>query len=240
MSWEMREILKVMDDEILGRLSSARKSLNHPVLKGDATEFVWVDIFNRFLPERYRAERAVVADSENLFSDQIDVVIFDRQYSPFVLEANGQRVVPAESVYAVFEAKQSLNASNVAYAMDKAESVRRLHQTSLPIPHAGGEYPPKPPIKIIAGVLTLESDWAPAFSSAAVHSLRTSDAARQIDIGVVVSHGYFVGEKLGQDHKVVSDGLPAASFVLKLISMLQRSGTVPMIDVMAYARWAAK
>jgi len=32
---------------------------------------------------------------------------------------------------------------------------------------------------------------------------------------------------------------PATSFLFKLISQLQFSGTVPMIDVQAYAKWLA-
>jgi hypothetical protein len=32
-------------------------------------------------------------------------------------------------------------------------------------------------------------------------------------------------------------GKPATSFLFNLISLLQFSGTVPMIDVLAYAEW---
>ena len=45
-----------------------------------------------------------------MFSEQIDVVVFDRQYSPFIFNYEGQTIIPAESVYAVFEAKQTVNA----------------------------------------------------------------------------------------------------------------------------------
>jgi len=62
---------------------------------------------------------------------------------------------------AVFEAKQTANAQLVAYAQEKAASVRRLHRTSLPIPYAKGVYPPKPLIPILGGLLTFESDWTP-------------------------------------------------------------------------------
>jgi hypothetical protein len=35
-------------------------------------------------------------------------------------------------------------------------------------------------------------------------------------------------------------GKPATAFLFKLISQLQFSGTVPMIDVLAYAEWLSK
>ncbi|MGA2458777.1 MAG: hypothetical protein ABSF85_14500, partial [Terriglobales bacterium] len=56
-----------------------------------------------------------------------------------------------ESVYAAFEAKQSINAEEVDYAQKKVASVRRLHRTSLEIPHAGGKYPAKTPQHILGG-----------------------------------------------------------------------------------------
>ena len=57
----------------------------------------------------------------------------------------------------LFEAKQTINAPNVDYAQKKVASVRRLHRTSLPIPHTGGTYAPKTPAYILGGILTFEA-----------------------------------------------------------------------------------
>jgi hypothetical protein len=65
-------------------------------------------------------------DSQNRFSEQIDVVVFDRQYSPFIFKYANELVIPAESVYAVFEIKQSIDVNHVKYAQKKVASVRRL------------------------------------------------------------------------------------------------------------------
>jgi hypothetical protein len=123
----------------------------HPVTKGDASESVWLELLKTYLPKRYQAAKATVVDSAGVFSDQIDVVVFDRQYSPFIFHYQAQTVIPAESVYAVFEAKQSIDTGQVAYARKKVASVRRLHRTSLPIPHAGGIFSPKPLPHILGG-----------------------------------------------------------------------------------------
>jgi hypothetical protein len=90
------------------------------------------------LPRKYKVAKAFVADSNNNFSEQLDVLIFDRQYTPFMLKFKGQKVVPAEAVYAAFEAKQAINADQVDYAKRKIKSVRKLHRTSLPILTATG------------------------------------------------------------------------------------------------------
>ena len=61
-----------------------RRSLfGHTVIKGDASENVWIELLASYLPKRYSVERATVVDSLGNFSDQLDVVVFDRQYSPF-------------------------------------------------------------------------------------------------------------------------------------------------------------
>ena len=93
---------------------------------------------NDHLPHRYQADRAFVIDSHGECSEQIDVVIYDRQYSPFLYNQANQRYIPAESVYAVLEVKQDLSREHRLYAGGKAASVRRLHRTSAPIPYAEG------------------------------------------------------------------------------------------------------
>ena len=106
-----------------------------------------------------RRRRRTWWDSEGGFSQQIDIVVFDRQYSPFVFNYQGQKVIPAESVYAVFETKQILNGRMVAYAQEKVASVRKLHRTSMPIPTASGLLPPKPLHPILGGMLGVDTAW---------------------------------------------------------------------------------
>ena len=103
----------------------------------------------------------------------------------------GQTIIPAESVYAVFEAKQSINAGQVDYAQEKVASVRRLHRTSLPIPYAKGTYPPKPLIPILGGILTFESDWSPPLGAALEAALAEGEDNGRLDLGCVAAHGHF-------------------------------------------------
>src|SRR6266478_6558493 len=131
--WSLSELLAGLHDDIENRLALARKSLAHPTTKGDASEEVWLEMLRKYLPQRYQVAKAHVVDSLGTFGEQIDVVVFDRQYSPFIFNYQGQSIIPAESVYAAFEAKQAINADEVSYAQGKVASVRRLHRTSLPI-----------------------------------------------------------------------------------------------------------
>jgi len=236
-TWSLSRLLEGLHDDIQQRLKISSNSLIHPVTKGDASERVWLTLLQNYLPQRYQAETAHVVDSKGNFSQQIDVVIFDRQYSPFIFKFEGQTIIPAESVYAVFESKQTLNAEHVAYAQEKAASVRRLHRTSLPIPYAQGTYPAKPLIPILGGLLTFKSDWTPAFGDPLKKALTKGDANSRLDLGCVAAEGHFIFDQPSERYLFTDAGKPATAFLFNLISLLQFSGTVPMIDVQAYAKW---
>ena len=197
-------------------------------------------MFETYLPKRYQAAKAHVVDSHGTVSQQIDVVIFDRQYSPFIFNYQGETVIPAESVYAVFEAKQTVDNALVTYAQDKVASVRRLHRTSLPIYHAGGVLPAKPPIPILGGLLSFESEWNPAIGMAFERALKGNLSDGRLDIGCIAAHGHFFYNQKASDYIFVEESKPATTFLFKLISQLQFSGTVSTIDIEAYAKWLGK
>lgn len=235
--WSLSKLLESLHKDIESKLTIVRASLVHPGTKGDGSEKVWLDLLNTYLPKRYQAAKAHVVDSQGEFSDQIDVVVFDRQYSPFVFNYQEQIIIPAESVYAIFEAKQTVNADVVKYAQAKVESVRRLHRTSLPIPYAKGTYPAKPPAPIIGGLLALESDWKPTLGESLKSALKNNIDDGLLNIGCIASHGHFFFNKEKTCYEINTENKAATAFLFKLISELQFSGTVPMIDIQAYEKW---
>ncbi|MYF76904.1 MAG: hypothetical protein F4174_06145 [Acidobacteria bacterium] len=238
--WSLHHVLSGLDTEVNARLQRARESIRHSGTKGDASENVWLALFADYLPARYHARKAHVVDSKGRISDQIDVVVFDRQYSPFIFSFEAQIFVPAESVYAVFETKQTVTSGYVEYAQKKTASVRRLHRTSLPIPHAGGEYPAKVPFPILGGILSLESEWKPPMGRSLRRALETSCAGGQLDLGCVAAHGHFHFDKDQDGYNVFDGGRPVTAFLFDLLSHLQSRATVPMIDIHAYGRWLEK
>lgn len=237
--WSLPELLLRMHKSVHLGLDTARAAAGHPVLKGDAAEAVWLETLSAYLPARYTAQRAVVVDSKGNFSDQIDIVVFDRQYTPFVFFQNGLSVLPSESVYAVFEAKQTVGSAEVKYAKSKVASVRRLHRTSLPIPTANGEAKAKIPHRIIGGILALESSWAGRMDSSLLRSLSDDDDDRRMDIGCIAQHGIFTANT-DWTYSVEYNASAATLFIFELIARLQLLATVPMIDVRSYSRWLKK
>src|SRR5260363_416250 len=125
--WSLPVLLASLHDNIQNQLQITRNSFAHSGTKGDVSEGVGLDMLRTYLPKRYRAAHYYVHDSNGVSPARIDVVVFDRQSSPLIFQFQGQTIVPAESVYAIFEAKQTINAEHVAYARKKVATVRKLH-----------------------------------------------------------------------------------------------------------------
>ncbi len=231
-------ILDGLQRKLAGELDSARSALTHPSARGGASEHGWLKVLRDHLPHRYRADKAMVIDAHGAASEQIDIVIYDRQYSPLLYNDQGQHYVPAESVYAVFEVKQKLNRDSVHYAAGKAASVRRLHRTSFVIHHAGGEYKPRPPHRIVAGVLAYASGWKKdPFGPPLQRALEGLDANQQLDIGCAFTDGVFEAH-YGAGQTVALTVVPSSrslvEFFFRLLRQLQALATAPAIDYGAY------
>ena len=236
MSWSLSKLLLGLHRDIEQRLKTTREAFAHSSTKGSASENVWRQLLQDYLPQRYQCETAHVVDSNDHFSEQIDVVVFDRHYSPFIFNYEGQKIVPAESVYAVFETKQAINTVVVQYAGKKVASVRKLHRTSLPIPYAAGTYPAKPLPHVVGGLLTFDSDWSPPLGAPLREALADANTDTRLDLGCVAAHGIFHCDD-SACYTMTAGSSPAAAFLMELIARLQTSATVPMIDVRAYTRW---
>lgn len=230
----IREIFLGLQGQMRSKLSLNKKILTHPVSKGDASELEWVDMLGSYLPRRYQVEKAFVIDHKGTISEQIDIVIFDRHYSPFLLKQNGATYIPAESVYTVIEVKPHLNPQNIRYAGKKALSVRRLERTSAPIVHAGGTIKDtKKPFEILAGLLTLGGSC----SKNVEKEIKELPEKQRINFGCSLKSGAFVvsyNEELVFEKSKKSDGL--IFFFLKLLSALQSLGTVPAMNIETYVK----
>jgi len=178
-------------------------------------------------------------DSNGQFSDQIDVVLFDRQYTPLIFEHHDQIIVPAEAVYALFEAKQDIRPRYVRYAQRKVATVRRLYRTSAPVQTIDGQRTAEPQ-PMLAGFLALENKWKTADMGKYLSPLLAADQGEgRLDFGCIAAYGTFGCEGANCVSPAPHDQA-ATCFLLELITRLQRMGTAPAIDMAAYARWLVR
>ena len=109
-------------------------------------------------PDVLRRRQSDGDGQQGAFSNEIDVVLYDRQYTFLIFELEGVKVIPAEAVYAVFESKQEINSQHVEYAQRKAASVRGLHRTSAEVMTIDGPRTARLQ-PILAGFLAFENGW---------------------------------------------------------------------------------
>ena len=217
-----QEVLRV-------KLELSSRSITHNGVMGEVNELHFIEVLRRYLPNRYAVAQGIVIDSKGATSDQIDIIIFDHQYTPTLLDQQSHRFVPAEAVYAVIEVKPTISKHYLEYAGDKAASVRRLERTSIPIKHAGGEYPPKALFPILAGIVAPSVDWVDGCqSSSFAEAVEGLTNEQSLDFGIALSDRAF---QVTEGRILMSECQGSlASFLFGLLERLQSLGTVPAVD----------
>ena len=258
---DLRNLFYGLQKQMQNSLNVNREFIEHPGSKGDATEHRWIEFLRTYLPDRYKVDKAIVIDSNGNVSDQMDVVIYDAIYTPFIFKQDGFMYIPAESVYAVFEVKQDVK-GHIEYAAKKIESVRKLKRTSIGMVASGKYINARPLTKIIGGILTTTSSYAD-LNTIKKH-LSELKGYQTMDLGCLCDTGSFYVdyneiEPEGIDsQKNINDNrkyieciydsrevkeikfsdmdVSLFTFFLQLVSYLKSIGTVPAIDVNAYLK----
>jgi hypothetical protein len=237
---ELDSVFSAISEPLKSILATTSATVSHPTTKGDASEYQWLMWLRTYLPKRYEVDKGFVIDSEGGISDQQDIVVYDRQYTPYLLNKDGIIYVPAESVYAVIEVKQKLNKEYIRYTGEKIASVRRLKRTSVSIPHAGGKFKPKTPCKIIGGLVCLESGWKKGINDYRVKIAlnQNKEEKSQIDMICCLSSGSLTAvykKNKIELRKSTADG-SLVFFFISLLTALQSVATVAAMDYSAYAK----
>ena len=260
---DLRELFNGLQKQMLASLNVDREFIGHPGSKGDATEQSWIEFLRTYLPNRYKVDKAIVIDSTGNVSEQMDVVIYDAIYTPFIFKQDGFMYIPAESVYAVFEVKQDVK-GNIDYAAQKVESVRKLKRTSIEMVASGKYTPARPLTKIIGGILTTTSSYSD--NNTVRNQLKNLKGYKTLDLGCLCDTGSFYVdytetlptdidptkdvkenrkyiEQVYESREVKVNGIKFSdkdvslfTFFLQLVSYLKSIGTVPAIDINAYLK----
>ena len=223
------------EQEVLSvQLKLSSESITHDGAMGDVNEKHFIEVLRKYLPNRYAVDSGIVIDSNGATSDQIDIIIYDPQYTPTLLDQHDDRFIPAESVYAVFEVKPTINKSYLEYAAKKAKSVRVLERTSVLITHVGGQPVAKKLFPIVSGIVATTIDWAEGFSSEAfIQNYGAFVDLQLLDCGLAVTGGCF--DVFEGELKVGPTSKSLAYFIFRLLQKLNGLGTVPAVDWNKYA-----
>ena len=261
---DIKDLFGGLQNQMVAQLNTNREFILHPGSKGDSLENVWIEWLKKYLPNRYCVDKAIIIDSKGDLSNQIDLVIYDQQYTPFVLNQNGIHYIPAEGVYAVFEVKPDFRGnidghSFIEYTGIKIESVRKLKRTTVGIINAGKEVEARPLTKILGGILASTNSYSNSNNNTIMSHIKNLKGLQTIEIGCAVDYGSFFVNYKGEenltnkkfDERILnyyndrvfdnitfsSKGNSLVTFFLQLTRYLQQSiGTVAAIDLNAYSQ----
>ena len=260
---DLSALFRGMQGQMQSQLSTNREFILHPGSKGDALENAWIEWLQNYLPNRYSVDKAIIIDYQGNTSDQIDVVIYDNWFTPFIFNQNGFKYIPAEGVYAVFEVKPDIQGkvgdiNYIQYAGQKIASVRRLDRTSTSMINSGQKLSARPLTKIIGGILTTTNSFTRYHNNTIEKHIKSLTDLERIDLGCIVDYGSFFVQYDGEEDvnekvnfkKRIHDyyqkrtfqslvfSRPENSlitFFMQLTRYLQQAiGTVPAIDLQAY------
>jgi hypothetical protein len=236
----LREALALEQSVLTSQLKLSFQSITHSGTMGEVNEQHFIGMLRSYLPKRYGVDKGFVIDSNGKTSDQIDIIIYDPQYTPPLLDQQDHRYVLAESVYGILEVKPAINSEHLQYAGNKAQSVRRLSRTTIPIPHAGGVYPAKPLFPILAGIVAVRAEWKDGLRSPAFgETLQELQGDRRLCVGVALEdHAFDVPHRSSDlpstaaGELMISDSIEGslAWFIFNLLKRLQDLGTCPAVD----------
>lgn len=221
----IQKLFSALDEEMRLKLSSKIDEIYHPTAKGDESELNWIGLLRAYLPERYKVDSGFVVDHSGSISEQIDIIVYDRHFTPFIFRGENVVYIPAEGVYAVFEVKPHFDKTNYNYAIKKLKSVKELKRTSASFAHILGK-DKKELFDIIGGILTEENKSKKCFNELGAGS--GLSIILSLDCGIKIINGETI-EK--QNKKPV-----LAFFLLKLIEKLRALGSVPALDVDEYLK----
>ena len=261
---DLKQMFQGLQNQMVSQLNTNREFITHPGAKGDSLENAWIEWLRKYLPNKYCVDKAIIIDHKGNTSHQIDIVIYDNLYTPFMFSQNGFHYIPAEGVYAVFEVKPDIQGnvgeqSYIEYAAKKIESVRLLERTSTNIINAGQKFEPRGLTKIIGGILASTNTFTHKNNNTIKEHLGKQIGLKGIDIGCIADYGFFYvdyeGEEDSQENnfnkrimdyyknrsitQVIFSGEDNSliTFLLQLTRYLQQAiGTIPAIDLNAYSK----
>jgi hypothetical protein len=261
---DLKQLFEGLQNQMISQLNTNREFITHPGSKGDSLENAWIEWLQKYLPNRYSVDKAIIIDHEGNTSHQIDIVIYDNWFTPFIFSQNGFHYIPAEGVYAVFEVKPDIKGSvgeksYIEYAAEKIESVRVLKRTSTIMINSGRTTPARPLTKIIGGILTSTNSFTHKNNDTIIQHITEQVGLKSIDIGCIADYSFFYidydgsedNEEKDFDKRIkdyyqnrtisnitFSDSTNSlVSFFLQLTNYLQQAiGTIPAIDLNAYSQ----
>lgn len=116
---EIKENYKKMESAIIEELFITVN--NHHLTAGTFREKIWKELFENIVPKKFTIEQgAFLIDSDGNVSNEIDLVVFDEQYTPYILKNKNIKFIPIEAVMIVIQCKSNSFSQDDLQAWEKS------------------------------------------------------------------------------------------------------------------------
>ena len=99
---------------------------NHQLTAGSYREEIWINFFRRIVPKKFNIARSVfIIDSNQNVSKEVDIAIYDEQYTPYIFNYGLIKFIPVEAVAAVVQCKsRNLNPEDLKEWADSIDVLK--------------------------------------------------------------------------------------------------------------------
>lgn len=226
----LRDTFIDIEKAFIEELKRAQKQVTHSGTLGDAWEDAWIELLRKYLPARYKVAKAFAVDHLGKTTEQLDCLIYDAHFTPALYGKDKHQYIPAEAVYATFEAKASVTKEDLEYAGKKVSSLRKLQRTSASLTSHLGVSAPKPLLPIIGGLLALNASWADGLGESFLENFNALSGDEALDIVLTAESGVYDHLNKEIDPEQITGEGALIRGLLRLLKALRDKATVPAVE----------
>lgn len=124
---DIKENYLKMEKELVTQLNY--NVTNHDLTAGTYREEIWADFFRRIVPKKFNIARSVfIIDSNENISKEVDIAIYDEQYTPYIFNYGLIKFIPIEAVAAVVQCKSTSLKKNIL--LNWTKSINKLNTST--------------------------------------------------------------------------------------------------------------
>lgn len=122
-----KKILKNIFDNLEQSLfNDMNIRIEHNLEDGKYREYLVKNVLEKIIPSKYSITNGFIIDSDNNISDEMDIIIYDKNYVPPFFDET-YTVVPIESVITVIQVKTTLNSKTLKDSIANLNSIDKLN-----------------------------------------------------------------------------------------------------------------
>lgn len=135
MSLDVNDVREMLKSNFVQLEKNTRHLLNmkvfHNSTDGSNREGIYANVIRHFISDKYEiAQNVFIIDSEGKISKEVDIVIYEKTYIPYIFKKENIKILPIEGVFAAIQSKSDIKNVKEEDLKNWVESVESLTSKS--------------------------------------------------------------------------------------------------------------